>query len=47
MSRNGLHHVTAISGSARRNVDFYTRTLGLRHVKRTDNFDDPRTYHLY
>jgi glyoxalase family protein len=47
MSRNGLHHVTAISGPARRNVDFYTRTLGLRLVKKTVNFDDPGTYHLY
>ena len=47
MSRNGLHHVTAIAGPARRNVDFYTRTLGLRLVKKTVNFDDPSTYHLY
>ena len=47
MSRNGLHHVTAISGPARRNVDFYTRILGLRLVKKTVNFDDPGTYHLY
>ena len=47
MSRNGLHHVTAISGPARRNVEFYTRTLGLRLVKKTVNFDDPGTYHLY
>ncbi|HVG46949.1 MAG TPA: ring-cleaving dioxygenase [Rubellimicrobium sp.] len=47
MSRNGLHHVTAISGPARRNVDFYTRVLGLRLVKKTVNFDDPSTYHLY
>jgi glyoxalase family protein len=44
---NGLHHVTAISGSARRNAGFYTATLGLRLVKRTVNFDDPGTYHLY
>ncbi len=47
MSRNGIHHVTAISGPARRNVDFYTRVLGLRLVKKTVNFDDPSTYHLY
>ena len=47
MSRNGLHHVTAISGPARRNLDFYTRVLGLRLVKKTVNFDDPGTYHLY
>lgn len=47
MSRNGLHHVTAISGPARRNLDFYTRVLGFRLVKKTVNFDDPSTYHLY
>jgi glyoxalase family protein len=43
----GLHHVTAIAGNALRNVDFYTRTLGLRLVKRTVNFDDPGSYHFY
>jgi glyoxalase family protein len=43
----GIHHVTAISGRASRNVDFYTRTLGVRLVKKTVNFDDPGTYHLY
>jgi len=43
----GLHHVTAIAGNPLRNLDFYTRTLGLRLVKRTVNFDDPGTYHLY
>jgi glyoxalase family protein len=44
---SSIHHVTAISGKASRNVDFYTRTLGLRLVKKTVNFDDPGTYHLY
>ena len=44
---SGIHHVTAISGRADRNLDFYTRTLGLRLVKKTVNFDDPGTYHLY
>jgi glyoxalase family protein len=44
---SGIHHITAIAGSARRNLDFYTGTLGLRLVKRTVNFDDPETYHLY
>jgi glyoxalase family protein len=44
---HGIHHVTAIAGPARRNLDFYTRILGLRLVKRTVNFDDPGTYHLY
>jgi glyoxalase family protein len=47
MTATGLHHVTAISGPARRNLDFYTRVLGLRLVKKTVNFDDPGTYHLY
>ncbi len=47
MTRNGIHHVTAIAGKAARNVDFYTRVLGLRLVKKTVNFDDPGTYHLY
>ena len=41
----GLHHVTAIAGKPVRNLDFYTRTLGLRFVKKTVNFDDPGTYH--
>lgn len=43
----GIHHVTAIAGKPNRNLDFYTRVLGLRLVKRTVNFDDPGTYHLY
>ncbi len=47
MAQYGIHHVTAIAGSAVRNLDFYTRTLGLRLVKKTVNFDDPGTYHLY
>jgi glyoxalase family protein len=44
---SGIHHVTAISGKAARNLDFYTQVLGLRFVKKTVNFDDPSTYHLY
>jgi len=43
----GIHHVTSIAGSAQGNVDFYTGDLGLRLVKRTVNFDDPGTWHLY
>ncbi|MCW3465534.1 ring-cleaving dioxygenase [Chitinophaga nivalis] len=43
----GLHHITAISGNAVKNYDFYTRVMGLRFVKKTVNFDDPHTYHLY
>ncbi|WP_276255929.1 ring-cleaving dioxygenase [Halomontanus rarus] len=44
---DGLHHVTAISSDPQANVDFYTDVLGVRLVKRTVNFDDPGTYHLY
>jgi glyoxalase family protein len=44
---SGIHHVTAIAGKATRNLDFYTHVLGLRFVKKTVNFDDPGTYHLY
>src|SRR3974390_3723022 len=44
---SGIHHVTSIAGSARRNLDFYTDTLGLRLVKKTVNFDDPSSYHFY
>jgi glyoxalase family protein len=49
MSRTipGLHHVTAISGPPQTNVDFYTGLLKQRLVKKTVNFDDPGTYHLY
>lgn len=43
----GLHHVTAIATDPRRNREFYVDLLGLRLVKRTVNFDDPGTYHLY
>jgi glyoxalase family protein len=43
----GLHHVTAIAGEPQKNVDFYVTGLGLRLVKKTVNFDDPGTYHLY
>jgi glyoxalase family protein len=43
----GLHHITAITSDASSAVTFYTRVLGLRLVKKTVNFDDPSTYHLY
>ena len=43
----GIHHITAIAGDPDRNIDFYTRLLGLRLVKITVNFDDPASYHLY
>lgn len=43
----GLHHVTAIAGRPQANIEYYVRLLGLRLVKRTVNYDDPQTYHLY
>lgn len=43
----GIHHITAIVGDPQENVDFYAGVLGLRLVKKTVNFDDPDTYHLY
>jgi glyoxalase family protein len=43
----GVHHITLITGDAPRNVDFYTRVLGLRMVKKTVNQDDPTVYHLF
>ncbi|HVB11292.1 MAG TPA: ring-cleaving dioxygenase [Bacillota bacterium] len=43
----GIHHVTAIAGNPQANLDFYTQVLGLRLIKRTVNFDDPGSYHLY
>src|SRR5437763_4624426 len=47
MELKGIHHVTAIAADAQRNVDFYAGVLGLRLVKKTVNFDDPGSYHLY
>jgi len=44
---HGIHHVTAIAGKPARNLEFYSRVLGLRFVKKTVNFDDPGTYHFY
>jgi len=46
-SIHGIHHVSAIASDPQRNLDFYSGLLGLRLVKRTVNFDDPQTYHLY
>ncbi len=43
----GIHHITAIASSPQANVDFYHSLLGQRLVKKTINFDDPHTYHLY
>src|SRR3954449_3797181 len=47
MKLDGIHHITAITGDARRNVDFYTRVLGLRLTAKSVNQDDPSVYHLF
>ncbi|HEV7753304.1 MAG TPA: VOC family protein [Baekduia sp.] len=47
MQLQGIHHISAITGDARRNLDFYTRVLGLRLVAKTVNQDDPTVYHLF
>ncbi len=47
MRLEGIHHITAITADAPRNVDFYTGILGLRLVKKTVNQDDPTVYHLF
>ncbi|TYP93414.1 glyoxalase family protein [Fodinibius salinus] len=47
MAEKGIHHITAIAGDPQRNYEFYTQVMGLRLVKKTVNFDDPSSYHLY
>lgn len=47
MRLDGIHHISAITGDARGNLDFYTRVLGLRLAAKTVNQDDPRHYHLF
>src|SRR5207247_1597397 len=47
MRLDGIHHITCITGDAPQNVDFYTRVLGLRLVKKSVNQDDPTVYHLF
>ena len=47
MNLDGIHHITAITGDAQRNVDFYVGVLGLRLVKKSVNQDDPTVYHLF
>jgi glyoxalase family protein len=47
MRLEGIHHITAITGDAQRNLDFYTRVMGLRLVAKTVNQDDPGVYHLF
>jgi glyoxalase family protein len=43
----GIHHITAITENAQRNVDFYAGVMGLRLVKKTVNQDSPTVYHLF
>jgi glyoxalase family protein len=43
----GIHHITAITGDAQENIDYYAGVLGLRLVKKTVNQDDPSVYHLF
>ncbi len=47
MRLEGIHHITAITGDAVGNVEFYAGVLGLRMVKKTVNQDDPTVYHLF
>ncbi len=47
MRLEGIHHITAITENAQRNVDFYAGVLGLRLVKKTVNQDNPTVYHLF
>jgi glyoxalase family protein len=47
MKLEGIHHISAITGDAIGNVEFYAGVLGLRMVKQTVNQDDPRVYHLF
>jgi len=47
MSITGIHHITLVCANAQRTVDFYTRVLGQRLIKKTVNFDAPDSYHLY
>src|SRR3954454_16160232 len=47
MKLEGIHHITAVTGDAPRNLDFYTRVLGLRLTAKSVNQDDPGVYHLF
>lgn len=47
LNLTGIHHLTAVTARASENVRFYTRTLGMRLVKKTVNQDDVRAYHLF
>lgn len=43
----GIHHLTAVTADAPRNLQFYTKTLGMRLIKKTVNQDDTSAYHLF
>jgi glyoxalase family protein len=47
MELSGLHHVTCVCSDAQRTLEFYRDSLGFKVVKKTVNFDDPHSYHLY
>src|SRR5947207_985473 len=47
MTIRGIHHITIVCADAQRTVNFYTQVLGMRFIKKTVNFDDPSSYHLY
>lgn len=47
MQLHGIHHLTAVSAAIRENLQFYTRTMGMRLVKRSVNQDDVSAYHLF
>src|SRR5690606_23387773 len=47
MQVHGIHHVTAVTAKVKENLDFYTRTLGLRLVKKSVNQDDTSAYHMF
>jgi glyoxalase family protein len=47
MKLEGIHHITAITEDAQRNVDFYAGVMGLRLVKKAVNQDNPTVYHLF
>ncbi|HEX2852630.1 MAG TPA: ring-cleaving dioxygenase [Opitutaceae bacterium] len=47
MQLSGIHHLTAVTADAPRNHAFYTRTLGMRLVKKSVNQDDVSAYHLF
>lgn len=47
MRLEGIHHISAMTGDAPGNLDFYTRVLGMRLAAKTVNQDDPSVYHLF